>query len=1656
MRRATAILLLWALPAHAERGLVWVAQPVRAPVDPDAVRPTPPFVPAAVAEIAGEATVGPERGAALWLDALDVVRVRAEPGARPRFQRVLGPGAGGSNAGARALLDEPGVAAAPGVWYLSQPPGRGDVWLIDAREPTRVTVERPVVRRGRLVWTDVQDEILDWIDADGAPPELPLVDGSAGVRLTLAAERELGRALVKLDPALAPAVRSWRKASAVLALLPLRPLNQSFFFVDEVDLPGTGDGVPLVTGDDELDRMQNQRAYRRAAAAESHAALELDGPGVLRVETRAFLGRQIATRPPVAVAVRSGGELLGRAVSDSGPARPPAALLPPPAFPSFTPLVTGDGDWVGERVAITLPLFPGRHRYEIELSGGPLIVRAAVARYRPRLGQPDGPERFLADARAGIGAGPASQWLYARLERLAGNFTPPKAAMAELPKLLAIGLRPADADALALLAALPARAPADVRGYWLLELARGLAGRGDGDGLRRLLAGLAEVPPPEVLGPLAELLPEPTLAERLRSAAVGALDIAWRARPADPGLVRRYAEAWRAGAWSLLAPSDPGHGAPLRAATWLETPSPGPPGIPPDATPGALVRLPLGRPRRLRALPSPDGTRTPLAQVYVATPAATPGPVVLRVRGQRFATLALAPVEVLEVALPPGDHDVELDGPAGTVGFASLLPPPEVPLALDDSANLRHYWPIALGGEPLHVPLPDPRVPGPIRVALRALGGAGDAIKVAIHTDVGERRVLTFYPGGPDPETRPVDPGAAPARRADGDGAVSGEVTVTFRPPPGARELWLTAGGNVPIVASVAVRRYDAPPATVPPPASAPDPLARLAALSRTIADRADAADALAERAHLLFDLGQGDLARQDLVRLAGRAARLEDRLLARLDSWAEPTDIGLPNAARPVPLAPALLALAADPAVLTPLVPAARAARERGAEAARTLLKGDDSMTGYLAARLGGSPLDLVRLYAQTGSLAVGLEAAAALARQVADDSQHAPRGAGALLYGLAARLGPEVDHPALRRAGVLGAALSRWETLEGTEANAGQERLYLLDAPPTTPVGAVREALLAPPWSPRRAHTLMPGTAAALDVALGAAGHIAADIWCQELKLGPDPGACPVTVRVDGTDLRAGTVAPGQLVSTAPRALAAGKHHLEVGLGTGDPNVMASVRFLTDRTLSGAPPSAREERGYYPVPVEKPAHMFAAEKTQPVQVTVLGPATLHVELRGLGPKPPTVTVRAVPSRGASVVERVETSAEPDPGARGEPGRSLAPMAPVQADLLLPDASPYRVTLQPDAGRVLARIGLRVDAPGAAPPPLPPPWWQGASLSAILPWPALPAPLATVDGEVWDASSPFGAGTFSLELSGGSQPIGDQDSALQNFEAVAQTVVSWRKQVVDEALWLRLSPMVRYRQDADGAIWGGTAEAYAQGLPLDLRADLHGGAFTQQAIHGQQLSFTGGLRLDRPFQLGDGLYLVGSTTFRWALLTLEPKDVAVGDVQHIDADVYNQYLATHAIGLIPRLSLWWTPYQDHIFEIAGFMTTERDLHTPDYIGATLDWRALLPILGDTATEIIYRPTYRFQNSERDTAFVRHDLTAGLRWSLWTGGTGRLLLGADLALFIQSGGTNQTFTLSLRYDLTNGRGLRDVLPPEQSFDVLVERLPWEPTPPGVL
>ena len=203
--------------------------------------------------------------------------------------------------------------------------------------------------------------------------------------------------------------------------------------------------------------------------------------------------------------------------------------------------------------------------------------------------------------------------------------------------------------------------------------------------------------------------------------------------------------------------------------------------------------------------------------------------------------------------------------------------------------------------------------------------------------------------------------------------------------------------------------------------------------------------------------------------------AAVEEELFARLDGFAEPTHVALAGGAAtdPLPVAPGLLAVATD-AGLAKWRPAALALRAgHPDEALRALAgAGDDPVAAYLAARAhaargddAASALELVRLYQRTDRWPVGFEALDLLARIVSDRRRPPRTGLVALTYGVAARVRAAIDHPKLRRALVVAAAQSGWDTVTATSGNAGQEHLYAsAPALPPAPAVVVREALLSP----------------------------------------------------------------------------------------------------------------------------------------------------------------------------------------------------------------------------------------------------------------------------------------------------------------------------------------------------------------------------------------------------------------------------------------------------------------------------------------------------------------------------------------------------------------------------------------------------------------
>lgn len=396
----------WANVAHGsgiDTGVVWETQAVRHPVVVRDLQPQPPYVPAKVALRREPLDVGPDRAAALWLGSAELIRVRvlSEQPARPagaslpsdreriRFGRVTGRASGG-----RLVTDEPGMRMGSDEWYLVQPPGGGNIWYITAEQPTRIVVERPRELQARLYWEQLRTRILDWIDHDGPMPSIPMTAGSDHIELALRSDRAIAMAITHSYPSaltLANVIREWRKASALAALETLRPallpyqarrrIDQSFG--REITLSLGKDGGPAPG-----------RSYRQVTEERTSWTLDLEGPGVLRVQTRA--ANAIKTKDDdvrrLAIEVTSKGTLLGR---DAGPAVPALARVSP-RWLAAMPIIDDDGQGarlladgkpVSLRRELAVPLFPGRHTYRLSVEGGPALVRASVVERRPRLGE---------------------------------------------------------------------------------------------------------------------------------------------------------------------------------------------------------------------------------------------------------------------------------------------------------------------------------------------------------------------------------------------------------------------------------------------------------------------------------------------------------------------------------------------------------------------------------------------------------------------------------------------------------------------------------------------------------------------------------------------------------------------------------------------------------------------------------------------------------------------------------------------------------------------------------------------------------------------------------------------------------------------------------------------------------------------------------------------------------------------------------------------------------------------------------------------------------------------------------------------------------------------------------------------------------------------
>lgn len=544
--------------ATADPGRRWVTQAVRYPVAVEDVRPAPPYVPRKTRTRGGDVVVRPGRSAAFALEALGIVRVRAD--GTPWFARVVG--AHGANpVEGRALVREPGVPEEPGVWYVRQPPGSSGVWIVGSDQPTRIRVERPAVRHGVLFWERLRDDVVSWIEG-GPPPNLSGFDGAAALRSMLLDDAERHRDIVDAARELDRAAFHWRMASAARHLELAR--SRVYGLYRRVVRTPKGHGREVGFEGTPYFEVAGDRTF----------TLRLEGPAILEVDFLAVWDEGEAPRD-ARLEVRSGDWGLAARSAELNPLQVRSSRDGSEAFPQWRDRVDERGRRASGRLQVDVPLFTGTHEYTVRIEGAPGIARFRTTERRRTMGELLTREKTVAgharialrhlrdpgDSRAtqeiGAANGPQALRLLALLAEITGDAPPTEGGGidADIVRTRRVG---SDLDG-AVERVL--RTPSDRDSVRLrVDLARAVAANGRDDLAARLVADVAvdSVDDPALLGAIADY--------HARDGKSGqASMLAWHLLDRYP-LESRFRSVlkrrWRRdGRWSRLRPDTPALGA---------------------------------------------------------------------------------------------------------------------------------------------------------------------------------------------------------------------------------------------------------------------------------------------------------------------------------------------------------------------------------------------------------------------------------------------------------------------------------------------------------------------------------------------------------------------------------------------------------------------------------------------------------------------------------------------------------------------------------------------------------------------------------------------------------------------------------------------------------------------------------------------------------------------------------------------------------------------------------------------------------------------------------------------------------------------------------------------------------------------------------------
>lgn len=1651
-------LLISALPVTAtvpETGVVWAPQSVNYPVDPSQVIPAPPFVPEGSRETERPVEVGPGVGATFFLDGLEFARVRVLSGhGTPRFQRVFGGSRSSVQTGLRALIDSGAQHDADGSWRIVEPAGDGDVWCIDADAPVRIVIEHPRTLPARLSWEEARQNLIDAIRKDQVIPHLPGDTGSAELEATLTAYEALGRQIVATGGAdLSPAVQAWQVAAALRRLDEIRPFAWPYWSVDDVGeaLGSDTERILRVNGE-----VASSAVWRRVEGQTQPTEIEVEGPGILRVEVRSVLpaGWLVAPTPTTTKVFRDG--VLAKTLVFTGrPAR--VTDEPNAAFPIREYLVTRQGEWAGKINEIRLPLAPGKHRYQIQVDQTSLLRVARAQRKSfayEDLKHEASPEDWVSKAYAALEGkqGPEADLLRGLIADVVGEPPPPQSG--NLPVVLqpvaeylaaAYGKMDATARVGAWTTAL-AGETAPPWAWWLrVRMAELLP---SGVGVRALFAAANDLPPPGLTPAAAEHLGAPGLYQDRPDRALGMLELAWRELPGDLGIRKTYLSEFLDGSsWSRQSPVVMVNGDAITPPpmTWLDTAAGT--GGPVSRAARVFYRVPGGATRTLAVDASTANPSAPaIFSMFLRSPIDS-GLAAIAVDDHNFRVLPVSDIERLDMAVKPGEHTISLNTNAGTDAWVSGYPTQEQWRQTTDIASLRSYWPNAIGGNALHFELPSPQVPVPVRIEVRVLDPIHhpNLVVGSLHSDSGASWPLTVVPGIADPTLLPIG----------GEEPLSGVATVTVYPPAGTQQMWVEAPADAGWVVSMSVRRTETlKVATTWESKGLPD-LATIASLSKEIALHPNDASALLHRADALAQLGDLDMARQDLRRLLRLGAQVinvvpdeaVEEVSDRIDAvgssgWLPPT-LALAQVTSPVPLSAALV-LGEDAAPPTEIIQWVNEARKKGAAAGLELAPqrlGAAPGVDWLRARFlhdlhrdVEGALALVQAWRSSGRWQYGLEAANWLVSSEVGSGQSPIPGSASLGYGLAAELRSVIEHPTIERLALLSGRRTRWDPIRGADSSAGRALLTTKESlTPPLPQTEIRQALTTAPWPQSEAQFVTAKEPAA--VSINGISQVIASAWCQPLRLsaGAAEPSCVGELFVDGVSVLRQNIPLRSSVDFKSPQLAPGRHEIQMAIDDPGRTAALSVRFRdAASSISGRPiQPLRDTTGFFATP------------DQAFSVVVAGPGTVFVELRAAG-SGGTVNIRAQSPTLTLPDKKVILNAAQDRTVSMTGGPVSVPGVAQTFYVVLPTAGTWRVQVQPQNNAVLVRGAYRQETPAPTIQRPGPIWRDIDPRTEPVDWPATVPPMgAPLAG---DAPYNSALGTFSLGLAYGQQSQeATVDAGAEQFEQ-AQVSLAWRLQAIPNALWLHLEPLMR-AASVSSDVYGARADVLGRFLGPDLR--LHGNleSYSQVVEEHTERGSTFSLRAYRPVRSVGGTYIIPSLEARVRQLTMDQAPLT----ELVDSDVFNDYAVAHPLAITPSVVYWAMPWQDVIAYTSLSAVSNPNIFSFDQVAASFVGRGVVhpSHLPPAQLEFKYRASYRFVSDYRLEAYLQHSLGASLGTDIKMGNSFATWVGLSyLGYFSATQANENILKLEARFDFNGGRGLDDMLPVEQDFFDLLGKDRW--------